>query len=66
MRLETGGTAEIVGTVAFHPSDPYKLLWTVQSDTIPTNDLQAITKIINPLKKVHQMQDCNCDQDKDI
>ena len=50
LRLETGGTAEIIGTVAFHPSDPYKLLWTVQSDTIPTNSLPAITKIINPLK----------------
>lgn len=50
LRLETGGTAEIIGTVAFHPSDPFKLLWTVQSDTIPTNSLPAITKIINPLK----------------
>jgi hypothetical protein len=50
LRLETGGTAEIVGTIAFHPSDPHKLLWTVQSDTTPTNDLPAITKIINPLK----------------
>jgi len=50
LRLETGGSAEIIGTVAFHPSDPHKLLWTVQSDTIPTNDLSAITKIINPLK----------------
>ncbi len=50
LRLETGGTAEIVGTIGFHPSDPHKLLWTVQSDTIPTNDLPAITKIINPLK----------------
>jgi len=50
IRLETGGSAEIIGTVAFHPNDPYKLLFTVQSDTIPTNSLPAITKIINPLK----------------
>ena len=50
LRLETGGSAEIIGTVAFHPSDAHKLLWTVQSDTIPTNDLPTITKIINPLK----------------
>jgi len=50
LRLETGGSAEIIGTVAFHPSDPYKLLWNVQNDTIPTNDLPAVTKIINPLK----------------
>jgi len=49
LRLEAG-SAEIVGTIAFHPSDPHKLLFTVQSDTIPTNDLPAVTKIINPLK----------------
>ena len=49
LRLEQG-SAEIVGTVAFHPSDPHKLLWTVQSDTIPTNDIPAVTKIINPLR----------------
>ena len=49
LRLEQG-TAEIVGTIAYHPSDPHKLLWTVQSDTIPTNDLPAVTKIINPLR----------------
>ena len=50
IRLETGGSAEIVGTIAFHPSDPYKLLFTIQSDTIPTNDLPAVDKIINPLR----------------
>ena len=50
IRLETGGSAEIIGTVAFHPSDPHRVLFTVQSDTIPTNDLPAITKIINPLR----------------
>jgi len=49
IRLEQG-TAEIVGTIAFHPSDPHKLLWTVESDTVPTNDLPAVTKIINPLR----------------
>ena len=49
LRLEQG-SAEIVGTVAFHPSDPHKLLWTIQSDTIPTNDIPAVTKIINPLR----------------
>ena len=49
LRLEQG-TAEIVGTVAFHPSDPHKLLWTVDNDTVSTNDLPAVTKIINPLR----------------
>jgi len=49
LRLEQGA-AEIIGTIAYHPSDPYKLLWTVQSDTIPTNDLSSVDKIINPLR----------------
>jgi len=49
LRLEQG-TSEIVGTVAFHPSDPHKLLWTLDADTIPTNDIPAVTKIINPLR----------------
>jgi len=49
VRLEQGN-AEIIGTIALHPSDPHKLLWTVQSDTIPTNDLESVTKIINPLR----------------
>lgn len=49
LRLEQG-TAEVLGTIAYHPSDPHKLLFTVQSDTIPTNDIEAVDKIINPLK----------------
>ena len=49
IRLDQG-TAEVIGTIAYHPSNPHKLLFTVQSDTIPTNDLSAVTKIINPLK----------------
>jgi hypothetical protein len=42
------GTGEIVGTIAYHPSDDTKLLFTVDADTIPTNDLPAVDKIINP------------------
>lgn len=48
VRLETP-VGEVVGTVAFHPSDDYKLLFTVDADTIPTNDLDAVDKVINPL-----------------
>jgi len=44
------GTGEIVGTVAHHPSDDTKLLFTVDGDTIPTNDLPPVLKVINPLK----------------
>jgi len=41
---------EVVGTVAYHPSNDYQLLFTVDSDTIPTNDLTPVDKVINPLK----------------
>ena len=44
------GTGEIVGTVAHHPTDDTKLLFTVDTDTIPTNDLDPVLKVINPLK----------------
>jgi hypothetical protein len=48
IRLEVGNS-EVIGTVAFHPSDDHKLLFTVNTDTIPTNTLGAVIKIINPL-----------------
>ena len=47
----TVGTSEVIGTVAYHPSDDKKLLFTVQSDTIPTNDLAPVLMVIDPLKK---------------
>lgn len=49
VRLETP-VGEVVGTVAYHPSNDYQLLFTVDADTIPTNDLDAVDKVINPLK----------------
>jgi len=45
-RLDT----EIVGTVAPHPTDQRILLYTIDSDTLPTNTLTAITAIIDPVK----------------
>jgi len=48
LRLEVG-TGEIIGTVAHHPSDDYKLLFTINEDTKPTNTMTAVLKIINPL-----------------
>ena len=33
-----------------HPSDDYKLLFNVDTDTIPTNSLLALTAIIDPLQ----------------
>jgi hypothetical protein len=49
VRLDTP-VGEVVGTVAYHPSNDYQLLFTVDSDTIPTNDLTPVDKVINPLK----------------
>ena len=44
------GEGEVVGTVVYHPTDDTKLLFTVDSDTIPTNDLSPVIRIINPLR----------------
>lgn len=38
----------IMGTVAFHPTDSSIMLFTVDTDTIPVNTLQPITAIIDP------------------
>ena len=43
--------SEIIGTVAYHPSDDRFLLFTVDEDTIPANTLTAINSIVDPLRK---------------
>ena len=43
---ETG--VNIMGTVAYHPSDPTIMLFTVDADTIPTNTLDPVDAIIDP------------------
>jgi len=43
--------SEIVGTVAYHPTDDRFLLFTVDEDTIPTNTLDPINAIVDPLRK---------------
>jgi hypothetical protein len=45
------GASEVIGTIAYHPSDDKKLLFTVQSDTIPTNDITPVLMVIDPVKK---------------
>jgi len=47
--LQSDGETEVIGTVAFHPTDDTLLLFTVDTDTIPVNTLTPITAIINPL-----------------
>ncbi len=39
---------DIVGTVAFDPSDDKFLLFTVDTDTVPQNTIPAINKVIDP------------------
>lgn len=39
---------EIVGTVAYHPTDDTQLLFTVDTDTLPSNTLSPVDAIINP------------------
>ena len=45
-----GADAEIVGDIAVHPTNDKILLFTVHSDTLPTNTLTSVTAILDPLK----------------
>ena len=40
---------EVTGTVAIDPQDENTLLFTVDADTVPTNTLEAVDAVINPL-----------------
>ena len=39
---------EIIGTVAYHPSDDRVMLFSADADTLPPNTLQPISAVINP------------------
>ena len=43
--------SEIVGTIAYHPNDDRFLLFTVDADTVPTNTLDPVLSIVDPLRK---------------
>jgi T4-like virus Myoviridae tail sheath stabiliser len=45
----TDGAHEIVGTVAYDNTDPYNLLFTPISSTLPANTLSPVTAIIDPM-----------------
>ena len=47
IRLYNDGIT-ILGTVAYHPIDPSKLIFNVNADTLPVNTLPAVTAIIDP------------------
>lgn len=42
---------EIVGTIAFNPSDDRLLIFNIDPDTLPENTLDPVDSIINPLTK---------------
>jgi 2C-methyl-D-erythritol 2,4-cyclodiphosphate synthase len=51
MRLSNDITGnEIIGTIAYHPTDDNIMLFTVDEDTVPANTLSAIDAVVNPLK----------------
>lgn len=46
--LQEDGITEVIGTVAYNPSDSSQLIFNVDIDTKPGNTLTAINAIINP------------------
>jgi hypothetical protein len=48
VRLETTDGNEVVGTVAYNPTDDTVLLWTPDIDTLPVNTLSPVNAIIDP------------------
>jgi hypothetical protein len=49
IRLEQEDGSEVVGTVAYDPTDDRFLLFTVDEDTTPGNTLSPVNSVINPL-----------------
>ena len=43
-------TTEVVGTVSYHPSNETLLLFGVDEDTLPTNNLDPILAVIDPVQ----------------
>jgi hypothetical protein len=48
IRLALPNDTELIGTIAYHPTDPYVLLFETIEDTLPSNTLNPVTAIINP------------------
>ena len=48
IRLTQPNDSQIVGTVAFNPTDPTVLIYTPFADTLPANTLDPINAIIDP------------------
>lgn len=50
IKLEQEDGSEVVGTVAFDPTDDRFILFTVDEDTIPANTLLPVDAVIDPLR----------------
>jgi hypothetical protein len=50
VKVEIDQGMELVGTVAYNPSNENVLMWEVNSDTIPATTMYDITAIIDPTK----------------
>ena len=50
IRLEQEDGSEVIGTVAYDPTDDRFLLFTVDEDTVPANTLNPVTAVIDPLR----------------
>jgi hypothetical protein len=48
--LEMDDGNEVIGTIAFDPTDDRFLLYTVDQDTVPQNTLPAVDAVIDPLR----------------
>jgi len=49
IRLQSNTASDIVGTVAYHPTNEDILLFTIDPDTLPANTQSPIDAVINPL-----------------
>lgn len=49
IKLEQEDGSEVIGTVAYDPTDDRFLLFSVDTDTVPTNTLSPVNAVINPL-----------------
>jgi hypothetical protein len=50
IKLEQEDGSEVVGTVAYDPTDDRFLLLDVDTDTVPANTLNPVTAVIDPLR----------------
>jgi hypothetical protein len=50
IKLEQEDGTDVVGTIAFDPTDDRFLLFSIDQDTIPSNTLDPVTAVIDPLR----------------